>query len=593
MDPPHVDIVRLTDTALEVWIEPSSPTCLDHGKAIPPFESGSGPGYWRLPRSADVASLLLGDSSIAAVQAPAPALVTLGRDGDGLVLLDIEHAGSLEIFGGEASEIVHSIMLELATVPWSDQVELVLAGLDEQLEGMERVRTVPALTGLIPELRNKVEERRTLMNAFGRSSNWASRWTDDGDAWDLIAVVVAPWAAEADPQALAELISLSGDGSCGVVAVVGRTDQGAGARWSVRADGGPIDIGAPGFRRPTLSPQSVDAAIATGVASLVDVARHLEGASPSDAPYDELTMPVPDFLSGTGEPVSRETEPDLPAERRIGSDRRSSSETGREEVEEPSAEVEVEVRILGPVEIVGALRPFSRAWTRELVVYLAVHPGGVSTDQWATALWPERAMAASSLHSTVSAARRALGVAANGLDHLPRSHGRLALGPSVDTDWRRFVQLSSTSDPACWDRALCLVRGRPFDGLRAADWALLEGIEATIEAGVVDLACRMAEHALTIGDPVAAERAARRALRVSPYDERLFRLLMRSADRAGNPGGVEAVMAELVHLVADEVEPWDAVHPETLELYRSLSRRSGAARLASPSRAVGQLSTRR
>jgi hypothetical protein len=37
-------------------------------------------------------------------------------------------------------------------------------------------------------------------------------------------------------------------------------------------------------------------------------------------------------------------------------------------------------------------------------------------------------------------------------------------------------------------------------------------------------------------------------------------------------------MAELVHLVADDVEPFDAVHPETLALYRRLSRRSFVSR---------------
>ncbi|MHB1891506.1 MAG: BTAD domain-containing putative transcriptional regulator, partial [Acidimicrobiales bacterium] len=131
----------------------------------------------------------------------------------------------------------------------------------------------------------------------------------------------------------------------------------------------------------------------------------------------------------------------------------------------------------------------------------------------------------------------------------------------------------SSQDPEDWHEAMALVRGRPFDGSRVTDWALFEGIEATIEAGVVDLACRLAEHRLASGDGARAEWAARRALRVSPYDERLYRILMRAADLAGNPAGVEAVMAELVKLVADDVEPLDSVHAETADLYRSLSRR--------------------
>ncbi len=60
---------------------------------------------------------------------------------------------------------------------------------------------------------------------------------------------------------------------------------------------------------------------------------------------------------------------------------------------------------------------------------------------------------------------------------------------------------------------------------------------------------------------------------MSPYDERLYRMLLAAADLAGNPRGVESVMAELVRVVADEIEPIESVHPSTWELYRSLSRR--------------------
>jgi hypothetical protein len=43
---------------------------------------------------------------------------------------------------------------------------------------------------------------------------------------------------------------------------------------------------------------------------------------------------------------------------------------------------------------------------------------------------------------------------------------------------------------------------------------------------------------------------------------------------------VEAVMAELVRLVVDDIEPLDTVHPATMDLYRSLTRsRTVAARL--------------
>lgn len=253
---------------------------------------------------------------------------------------------------------------------------------------------------------------------------------------------------------------------------------------------------------------------------------------------------------------------------------------------------EVTVRVLGPVDVVGATRPLRRAWTLDLVVYLAVHRRGAPADVWTAALWPDRQPAAPTLHSTVSAARRALGRAADGSDHLPRGRGILRLGPSVSTDWEELARLAgsgaSPTGPVEWAAGLSMVRGRPFDGLRAEDWTVMEGIAAAAEDAVVQLALRLAGHHLGRGDGRGAELAARRGLLASPYDERLYRVLLEAADLQGNPGGVEAVMAELVRLVGPDAgvpgrptaaRPHRAdpgvlalVHPQTASLYRTLSR---------------------
>jgi DNA-binding SARP family transcriptional activator len=247
---------------------------------------------------------------------------------------------------------------------------------------------------------------------------------------------------------------------------------------------------------------------------------------------------------------------------------------------------EVLVAVLGPVDVRGAAHPFRRAPALDLVVYLALHRRGASNDAWATALWPDRLMAAPTLHSTASAARRALGRSSLGHDHLPRSHGRLQLAPSVATDWQALRDLAAREEPAAWRDGLELVRGRPFDGLRNADWAILEGVASVVEESVVELALRLGEHELAAHRGRAASSAARTGLLASPYDERLYRMLLRAADVDGHPAGVERVMAELIQVVsgptparqAREVTPSDlrVVHPETASLYRSLSRRSAA-----------------
>jgi hypothetical protein len=145
----------------------------------------------------------------------------------------------------------------------------------------------------------------------------------------------------------------------------------------------------------------------------------------------------------------------------------------------------------------------------------------------------------------------------------------------VETDWDRFKNLSSQEGGAdSWASALALVRGRPFDGLDRGEWAQLEGHVSAVEASVVSLACRLGEHALNRGEGGVAHWAALQGLLVSPWDERLYRLLMRAADELGNRGGVDAALRGLALALELEGDPLLGIHPETSALYRSLTSRS-------------------
>jgi DNA-binding SARP family transcriptional activator len=245
-------------------------------------------------------------------------------------------------------------------------------------------------------------------------------------------------------------------------------------------------------------------------------------------------------------------------------------------------EVDVEVAVLGPVDILGAAQPFARAAARELVVYLAFHRNAVRSDEWGAALWPNRSVASSTMHSTASVARRALGRTSEGVEHLPRGGRRLQLSQTVGTDVERFTRLAASSDPACWRAALDLVRGRPFEGLLLADWAVLDGTQAEVEAMVAETALRAAACFLERGCGREAEWIVRRALRACPYDERLYRALLRATDAKGDRVGLRSTMVELLS-VASEGE-WairqagladsvtcGSLHPRTVALFRQLS----------------------
>ena len=555
--PPQATIVRLGSHSLEIALDPHS-----HKRVAPePFTSDTDATSWFLSRDHTTMQRLREDPDISRIDAPFPALVSVGRDEFGaVVLVDLEQAASIDVTGDNSEGILGTIAVEMATAKWADQVELILVGFNPELETLERVSHVASIGDVISKVQRRVRERTALLASVGRQANWEIRWTEGGDAWDLCVVVCSPVAVCADRQGAEVLVNLAGDGGMGLTVVLG-SPTGA-ARWHLGADDGRIELKMNRATVSTFTAHPVDVTIPNGVASLVNIAGQLEGVEPAHPPYDGLVTPIADQVP---QAVA------LSLERHHGR-REAFDDTDPLVASEDG--IEIEVRVLGPVEIVGASRPFTRAWAVELIVYLAMHRNGASSEQWATALWPDRIMAAASLHSTASAARRSLGTSTSGEDHLPRAHGRLALGPGVTSDWNRFVELSDRLEPDSWQRALELIRGRPFEGLRAPDWVLLEGIAANVEAIVVDVSCRFAEHCLSVGDPGTAQWSARQGLQVSAYDERLYRILLRAADAAGNPAGVESVMTELVRLVAEDVEPYDAVHPETLDLYRTLSRRS-------------------
>jgi DNA-binding SARP family transcriptional activator len=238
--------------------------------------------------------------------------------------------------------------------------------------------------------------------------------------------------------------------------------------------------------------------------------------------------------------------------------------------------------VLGPVRVEGLSEPFHRSAAFDLVVYLAFHPEGVRHADWPVALWPDKAVSLPTVHSTASDARRALGRAHDGTPHLPRGTS-LRLGASVSSDVERFERLASTRDLGALAEAMTLVRGPLFAGLRRADWTILEGVHARVEALVVDTALQAASEDIRAGRAIHAESLIRRALLVSPFDERLYRALLRATHAHGDRARLRGTMAQLVRLAGvaepswtggtsrrDAAPPLGALHPETAAVYRDL-----------------------
>lgn len=117
--------------------------------------------------------------------------------------------------------------------------------------------------------------------------------------------------------------------------------------------------------------------------------------------------------------------------------------------QEPEAAVEIEVRVLGDVQVIGATRPLTER-EPELVAFLATREQAVDPDTVQTALWPQRMVSPKRWWNIVADTRSSLGTARNGEFHFPLGPwARLTGSLSIDaepigrvSDWRHGLHLS-------------------------------------------------------------------------------------------------------------------------------------------------------
>ena len=484
----------------------------------------------------------LGDGELA----PAPCLVSLGAlDGETL-LVDLETAGLLTLHGNEqdVASIVRHLAVELATSVIADHVQVLVVGgrvLGEIGDEHPRLRHLE-LDEAIAELEAIARANERELEAAGDPTDSTDRVSSEGDNLGCPTVLVSFEPVDAPSRRRIE--DAVADGSQRIAAVVPSSDA---ATWHVDARDAVLWLAPLGL---VLEPFALDGETADEIDSLI--------AAPDEGDIDDLPLARPGPPTDSVAPF----------------------------VEPP---FDLEVRILGPVEVTGAAQSFSRQRHLEITVYLAMHPDGVSDERLKTALWPDRAPSTATFNSTISTTRSRLGHDATGqpnFSHYATANRRYQLGERTTSDYARFTarvghaRQAETEDAIADLRgALDLVRGQPFAEVHGFEWAWSEGFVANLEIAVAGAAHDLAQRYLELGDPDGAIWAAMRGLIAAPADEILYRDRMLACDLAGNPAGVETVMRELQHAV-EAVEPWDGIHPETVALYQRLrhGRRSISSR---------------
>ena len=196
---------------------------------------------------------------------------------------------------------------------------------------------------------------------------------------------------------------------------------------------------------------------------------------------------------------------------------------------------DVQVRVLGPVEVIGWSQRPDRAVVTELACYLALHPSRVVPgEELRAALWPDAAREASakSMRTYMSLLRKSLGP-----EHVPVGTGSgYRIGNGVSTDWLQFRELTGQRATIGQLRqALELVRGRPFAGVPSTSfgWVFSELLVSEIEVGIIDASRRLAETLFGNGDLTGASWAVMQGLLAVPTDYGLWELRLAIARRQG------------------------------------------------------------
>jgi hypothetical protein len=493
VNPPPAYGAIVDDESVELLLAPAQP------EPIAGWEALEGGRRWRTTATVD------GPRPSDAV--PYPALVSLGVDPDGRdVLVDLESAGGIVAVTGDpgvAEQVAAAVAVQAATAPWADVVRVVAADLPDGIAeiGDARLR-VADLADELDGFEQQIDTWRdgVLTGRIGRR----------GNATQLVVSGRVPRADVAE-----RLGALTGAGRQAFSVLVAGDHPGA--RWRLQVDAhGTLTVPLMGL---TLTANRVSPAQVEAVAELFAASREADRADDGD----RVMIPEP----------------------------------GRRHDDAAWATASRRIGILGALSVqgTGALADERSELATEMVVYLALHPGGVHPTVLAGAVWP-RGVTADVRDATIERVRGWLGTETDG-SHVLRAdtEGRLSLADGVVCDWdcarNLFLRSRRASSPReeveLLRRGLQLVRGEAFSQVPQGryGWIAQDDLPRTVIRVVVDAAVRLADLLSEQADPSGASLAALAGLRVSPGDQRLWRAVLRSRYDESGVAGIQQTLTEM------------------------------------------------
>lgn len=579
-----------------VWIADGDIHLILAGQDLPdppaPFRPGQR-GSWVLPADEDL-------PDAAASLAPLPALVTIGSQPGEHLLVDLERIGTLTIAGppDRASDLLRYLVAELAHNPWSELVEVTVAGFPpdqaEQLAALnpDRIRVARSLPEAAEALGRRLAYTDGALDAHGLEDALHGRVRDTAtDTWaPQLLLVDQPGPEHEELLAYLEATIARSGRRC-AIAVVASGNRSGRRTVTITEDG---QLSAAFLDESHALPAaSLPAHLLGPLVELVqeanDPADHPippaeeEWAAGTDATGGTLIEAVPVAHNGNGNGAL----PPGPELDDPGLDEAVAA-WWRGPVQPPR------VAVLGPIEITApGQSPTDRARVcRELVVFLAARgEQGASATEINGHLWPNTEVPATVRTSVIMSVRRWLGTNLDGEQWLSEAtpDGRYRLRGGILVDWHLFRRLRTRGErrglAGAEDlrAALRLVRGLPIpeagepigSGTRVP-YSWLPGspfAHELIVAGVVDTAHQLVDLCLATGsarDLETARWAVRQAWLADPRrgDDHPWRDLMMIAHAEGRPDQVRVIVADLLRW--RDAEHPDDLAPETRDLISSL-----------------------
>jgi nucleoid-associated protein YgaU len=524
---PGLAAVRVNRTNIELLL-------VSHeSDLVAPFEAVEN-DRWRIefteiPVPADV---LANDDD---VPFPYPALLTVGADDDTTLLIDLEVAGTLTVYGPQAETrpILDAWAVELAAAPISENIGVTLIGADWPSAAVDaaRVRLAgSAETATRGAAARTRDVKRILTAAHLDTVREARSRGVASDIWDPeVVLCIAPKS-----NAVHDVSALQRASGQGLALITGVTSnevapsgwtltQTSNRRWRIE----PLGI--------TVSPPRLEKSHLAAVTAALAASHDHDGV---EAPSTQAAAESIDNASGPH------------ADRQRILPRVSPGEDAAPQVGPP------QILVLGPVAVRftnGAeAESDRRRKLTELAAYIALHPGA-DNHRIDDAIWPTRRVSRSTRHSATSRLRRWLGPAPDGQPWLPvvPDRGQYRFRPEVRCDWIDFQVLARrgfSDGPDGLDdlsAALALVRGQPFAGVDPAWYAWAEYDTQEMISAVTDVAHALSVALLGTGDARAAREAASKGLLVEPLSETLTRDAVFAATAMGDSEDAARLIQQL------------------------------------------------